>query len=73
MPYTVTFEESGKEIEVRRTCNRCYGHAISVDDLAATGFYIVSRYGTAHDTRSGDAGRTNCGIDATGPTWWHRL
>lgn len=68
-PITVTFEETGETREVKRTCNRCYGRAISVQELDV--IEVVSRYGTAH--HGADYGMTECGIDATGLGWWHHL
>lgn len=59
----------GREIVVRRTCNRCYGHAISVDEVKLD---VVSQYGTAHASRSDGHthdGHTQCGIRATGDNW----
>lgn len=66
--FVVTFEETGEKREVRRACNRCYGNAVSVAELEL--IEVVSRYGTAH--KGADYGETACGIDATGPDWWHR-
>jgi hypothetical protein len=53
--------------EVKRACNRCYGRAVSVNELE---YEVVSRYGTAH--KEGMNGKTACGIDASGDSrWWH--
>ncbi len=66
--HLVTFEDGSGRV-VRRACNRCYGRSISVEDLSP--IWIVSQRGTAHNNIGGE-GKTACGIDATGPTWWHR-
>ena len=61
------------DIEVRRACNRCFGSQVALSELDE--FEIVSRYGTVH--KAGTARwpghkPTDCGIDTSGPAWWHR-
>lgn len=63
----VVFEDTGRTLEVRRACNRCYGGAESVSEIGA--LEVVSRYGTAHAV-GGEAYMTRCGRDARGPQWW---
>jgi hypothetical protein len=65
---TVTFDETGKELEVKRTCQHraCYRRI-----MLATQPEVVSPDGTAH--KGSKYGMTACGIDATGDHWWHRL
>lgn len=61
-------ERTGERRLVRRACNRCYGRGIAVEELER--IEVVSVYGTAH--AAGEEGKTDCGIDATGPQWWWR-
>lgn len=67
----VTFEETGEQRDVKRTCNRCFGTGVAVAELDV--IEVVSQWGTAHKGGDGTLdGHTSCGIDATGPTWWWR-
>lgn len=53
-----------KQREPHRACLRCYGHAISLEDLQPV---IVSPRGIVH--KAGQIpGRTECGIQIP-PTW----
>jgi len=63
----VSWGDGRKDREVRRTCNRCYGHGVSVREINVE---TVSKYGTAHAWAESEVGLTRCGIDATGDQWW---
>jgi len=64
-------DENKPDRLVRTACNRCYGSQVAVREL--THIEVVSQYGTAHKGGDGSKdGHTDCGIDATGPTWWWR-
>lgn len=66
-PFTVRFEASGAEREVKGGCFRCGVTPEDVRDLAV----VVSPRGIAHFGM--DGGDTKCGIDATGENWWWPL
>ena len=57
--------------KIKRTCNRCFGHAISVEEIES-GTLLVNRSGTAHKhrlTRSLEP-VTECGITTNTRNWW---
>lgn len=54
--------------EIRRYCLRC---ARTWQYERPEQYAVVSPAGVAHI--GSDYGRTACGIDATGDTWWWRL
>ena len=68
-PLTVEFEETGEEREIKSWCFNCFINVHKGDPRIAHPM-IVSPSGIVHE---GDNGRTNCGHDATGERWWHRL
>jgi hypothetical protein len=66
----VTFEETGERREVTRRCETC-GRSIIGGWESHPGFGVVSITGVEHV--GVDYGRTACGKDADGPSWWWPL